>query len=857
MLPAAAVHDLALRIPPHVATAAVLMAAAMLTLVVGLLRGRKGFLPRLPGVLFVLVGAAVFWPLSVRQLQPWRRWAWIAAAVALMVHVAIDYRQRAEPRGLRPGSVRASRVYLAAALLLSAALLLYHLGTYSGPLLIWEAPVVGGFPEVGGFAHVFKAGQSIASYTAQRFLWDDGVLSAGQTSLFYGAPTYALFHVAGFSAWTLRFAAVVATLLSIAVIYALGRRFFGPVVAGGAALTFGLNCCVLFYGRYGSSPAGTILAGLLALWATWLFLDDDRSAWWRGGVCALALYIATLQYSPARIVVVVLLGFIPFVLAVQWRRLWWQRAVGCVVIIALVAGVWTLQRSYGRQGSFLAARGEQYFDFVNHPSYIKDLFGKDLLRREIGPGGFTLADKIELLYRVVEVTFPQYAGLMSPVIQTKPLSDDGLIGALPQLYYAPLALFILWGFVHSLVRWRAWPHACLLLWLVGATIPLLLTNRVDTHRSVMFVIPLALWAALGVWEAARAMAQAKVPRPVQHLVAGALALTVVYSDADLLHRPPVLSLTAARTIVDEVATVPGRVLVGATLDHREVGWILLHLLERTRRDPRRSATLLANALVHNLQGATAAPNEFSLRQLQRLVRTATVILVPAARFRAVAAILQRRGLRVAERGTARFRMFRVDGGAAVTGVPNQDIKPLPTIVIPPTPTPIPLAPGPRISLTTLTPLEVTFGFAPPKIDRTWSGAPIVMGGVRYARGLGTHAWCRMTYAVPPNATAFQAIIGLSDDIRRCEVAAVTFEVRDENDRLLSDSGLVDVTTPPRPIHADVQGTKAITLVVTEGGNGRDCDHANWAQPAFLLASATGESSVSAPASGAPRARPPR
>jgi hypothetical protein len=33
---------------------------------------------------------------------------------------------------------------------------------------------------------------------------------------------------------------------------------------------------------------------------------------------------------------------------------------------------------------------------------------------------------------------------------------------------------------------------------------------------------------------------------------------------------------------------------------------------------------------------------------------------------------------------------------------------------------------------------------------------------------------------------------------------------------------------------DLHGATAITLVVTDGGNGRDCDHANWAQPVFLL-----------------------
>jgi hypothetical protein len=139
-------------------------------------------------------------------------------------------------------------------------------------------------------------------------------------------------------------------------------------------------------------------------------------------------------------------------------------------------------------------------------------------------------------------------------------------------------------------------------------------------------------------------------------------------------------------------------------------------------------------------------------------------------------------------------------------------------------------------LSTLTAADVQFGFAPPKVDRTWDGSPIVMGGVRYEQGLGVHGWCRMTYTVPANATAFQAIVGLSDDVHDCNAAAaVTFEVRDQQDRLLFDSGVVDDTTPPMPVQVGLDGATAITLVVTEGGNGRDCDHANWARAAFVLA----------------------
>src|ERR1051325_1013072 len=139
----------------------------------------------------------------------------------------------------------------------------------------------------------------------------------------------------------------------------------------------------------------------------------------------------------------------------------------------------------------------------------------------------------------------------------------------------------------------------------------------------------------------------------------------------------------------------------------------------------------------------------------------------------VAAALQRHGVRVSERGIPQLRIMRVDGGASAMGIRDDEV--LPTIVTPPTPAPLVLPPGPRISLSGQTPLEVTYGFAPPKVDRQFNDGPIVMRGVRYDHGLGTHAWCRMTYAVPDDALSFEAVVGLSDDVRDCALAPVTFE----------------------------------------------------------------------------------
>jgi len=756
-----------------------------------------------------------------------------AAGAALLVDALRARGKADELTNESHATPRVSRLYLAMGLLVAGVFLFYNLNGYSGDrLLVWEATVALGFGEA------FVAGQSIVHFALQRLLWDDGALSAGQTSLFYGAPTYALFRTVGFSPWTLRCAAAIAILLSIAVAYAVGRHFFGQGVGAATAVAFALNPCVLFYGRYGSSPAGTLLAVLLALLATWLFLEQERAALWRGALCGGALYVATLQYSPARIIVLLLLAFIPVALAGQWRQAGRRRLGGAAVIALVAVGAWSVESSFHRQGSFLRARGETFFDLVKHPEYVRDLYKGEPVPGRIQPGALSTLAKIELFGRTLQMTGSQYLKLMTPVPAPPP--NGAVIDTDPpplQPYYGPFGVFILWGVVDSLRRWRSWPRAFLLLWVVLGTGPLLLTNRVDCHRLMLFVIPLSFFCALGMRGAARVMEQAAVPQPVQHVFAVALALSAAYNAIQLLNYEQPPQPAAGRAIAAEVARVSGPVRVGVEGLQRDLGWAYLELLERMRRDPRRGGMLVDEQIVHGVQRPVGALPQAYVRELRRLSTTSTILLAPADYFRQVAAALQREGTVVVERGTPAFHILRLEGGAATAG--GGVIPALPTPVIKPSltpPAPIQFRGGPRRLLSGLTPVTVAFGFQPPRVDANWDGGPIRMGGVTYEHGLGTHAWCRMTYAVPGGATAFQTIVGLADEARTCEKAAVTFEIHGDDDKLLYDSGVVDTATPPQAVYIRLAGTRTITLVVTEGGNGPDCDHALWALPAFLMES---------------------
>jgi hypothetical protein len=831
MIPVTLVHRLAVEFPPYVATGVVLAAAAFLTLCWGVLRAGRAFAAQLAAVAYVVLAVIPFLPRPLLGGPAWVYTATFAVAMgALLLHVVLG-RQRPEREAPGEGSPGAARRYFAVALLVGAALLFHDLGSYYSVLVAWEATVS------DGFANAFVAGQSAWAYAGDRLLWDDGLMSAGHTSLFYGAPTYALMRLAGFSPLLMRVCAAVATLIGIGVIYAIGGRFFGRVAGAAMAVLFALSPSVLFYGRYGSSPAGTILASVLALYCVWLFLDRDRSAWWMSVVTAAALFAATLQYAPARLVVVVLLGVTAVVSILRWRRLWWRRAFGLIVLAAATAGVWHMEKRYHRAHLFANARGETALHFLQQPGVVKGLMGRDVTARDFRPGQLTLPDKAALLTGVLEITVPQYIEQLWPTVD-RPVQGVALGLDPPPLsmYYAPVGIFVLWGAAYSLMRITDFRHLTLLAWFGGTTVPLLLTNRVDSHRIMLFVVPLTMWGAIGIRDAARVMRGARLPAIVAHALAIAAMLTGVYAAVNVLYIDPrrVEAPPIGTAMVAEINSIKGPVVLSMDWDHREVGWIRLGMVDRMRREPGWSGTMLPEGVLRGVVNDGNEPVEYELRNLRRFIDNATVIVAPAERFKKAVAALQRRGVRVSEREARTFKYYRLDTGAAATGVPDSELNPLPTIVIPPTPTPIPLRGGPQVSLSELKPTDVQFGFAPPQFDREFDNPPLMLGGVHYPRGIGMHAWCRVTFAVPPRASELQAIIGIADKMRPCPRAAVTFEVRDEQGAVLFDSGYVDGSTPPLPIHVDVRGKRAVTLGVTDANNGIDCDHANWAVASFML-----------------------
>ncbi|BBA95696.1 putative alpha-galactosidase [Actinacidiphila reveromycinica] len=105
------------------------------------------------------------------------------------------------------------------------------------------------------------------------------------------------------------------------------------------------------------------------------------------------------------------------------------------------------------------------------------------------------------------------------------------------------------------------------------------------------------------------------------------------------------------------------------------------------------------------------------------------------------------------------------------------------------------------------------------------GHPITIGGTVFAKGLGTNAPSTVTYYLGGGCSTLTATVGVDDE--KDGKGTVEFEVTADGTQV-ADSGVLTNADGPKPLTADVAGAQRVQLVVTDGGDGNDSDHADWA-----------------------------
>ncbi|MFJ9819670.1 NPCBM/NEW2 domain-containing protein [Streptomyces sp. NPDC101151] len=163
--------------------------------------------------------------------------------------------------------------------------------------------------------------------------------------------------------------------------------------------------------------------------------------------------------------------------------------------------------------------------------------------------------------------------------------------------------------------------------------------------------------------------------------------------------------------------------------------------------------------------------------------------------------------------------YRSPGGESVTST-----LPLTAMVVLP-------PPAGTSYLSDLPWLSATSGWGPVERDTSngesdaGDGHPITLGGTVYAKGLGVHAESEVSFYTGKACAKVTADVGVDDE--KATKGTVAFEIWADGTKVAS-TGVLTTAQPAQPLTADVSGAQEIRLVVTDGGDGIDSDHADWA-----------------------------
>ncbi len=124
--------------------------------------------------------------------------------------------------------------------------------------------------------------------------------------------------------------------------------------------------------------------------------------------------------------------------------------------------------------------------------------------------------------------------------------------------------------------------------------------------------------------------------------------------------------------------------------------------------------------------------------------------------------------------------------------------------------------------------SVTQGWRETLTDASITGQPLSIAGQRYEKGLGTHAPGEMVFKLDQKHKRFSADVGVDD--HGGAAGSVVFKVLLDGKESFN-SGLMKTGQPAKHIALDVAGAAELRLVVTDGGNGVQNDHADWANAA--------------------------
>lgn len=120
--------------------------------------------------------------------------------------------------------------------------------------------------------------------------------------------------------------------------------------------------------------------------------------------------------------------------------------------------------------------------------------------------------------------------------------------------------------------------------------------------------------------------------------------------------------------------------------------------------------------------------------------------------------------------------------------------------------------------------QMEAGWGENHINKSVEGNRLKIAGIEYDRGIGTHAVSKFVIALNGNAINFKALAGVDDESG--SQASVEFMVLGDR-KILWRSGVMKKGDPAREADVNLRGITKMALLVTDGGDNINYDHADW------------------------------
>lgn len=123
------------------------------------------------------------------------------------------------------------------------------------------------------------------------------------------------------------------------------------------------------------------------------------------------------------------------------------------------------------------------------------------------------------------------------------------------------------------------------------------------------------------------------------------------------------------------------------------------------------------------------------------------------------------------------------------------------------------------------------GWSTAKARTSVDDRPLTIAGKVYPRGIGSHSNAELTIALHGQAESFHVDFGVDDECQGLGTANLVVLVDDIE---VADTGVTRPGDPPKSLHVDLRRANTITLLIADGGDNIDYDHADLAGAMIIM-----------------------